>query len=157
MINVHPDYDLESFITAYQNASTNWSKILLILMIPLFFPFVVVINYTKQKYLTDQLIYTLELVTFFLFVPTILYGFTLLEIVKTAQLFGLNVNFLFYDAYTIWVIMGLISYFLIQRIKKFYSFQWRRILLSAALLIFSTVFVITAYRFILFYVTIKSI
>jgi hypothetical protein len=45
LISSHPDYQTESFRTAYSNASTNWSKILLIVMVPLFFPFVASINF----------------------------------------------------------------------------------------------------------------
>lgn len=157
LISIHPDYETESFQKIYQSSSTNWSKILLILMVPLFFPLVTIINFTKQKFLSDQLIYSLEFVTFLLFAPTILYGFFLFIVVNIAQLVGFNIYFLFYDAYTIWVILSLLVYFLLRSSRKFYRFQWWRTILNAILLLLSTVIVITTYRFILFYITIKSI
>jgi hypothetical protein len=157
IISTHPDYETESFTTLYQNASTNWSKILLIVLVPLFFPFVALINFTKKKFLSDQLIYALELVSFIIFVPIILYSSLLYVIVKTAYFFGSNIYFLFNDDFLICVAAVLFGYYLIRSIRRFYEFPWWRTLLSAFLLLLSPIVVITVYRFILFYVTIMSI
>lgn len=157
--NHHPDYlaNFDHFETLYNQSSTNWSKILLILIVPILFPFIALINYTQRKFLSDQLIYTLEFVSYLLFIPTILYGFVSYLMIKIAEIFDSNIYYIFTDSYTIWITLILMGYFLLKSMKRFYQFAKWRILISFTLIILSIAIVIPIYRFILFYVTIKSI
>ncbi len=67
--------DYYVFEEKYNAASTNWAKILLILIVPLIFPFMFLVNYAKRLFVSDHLIFTFELASYILFVPTILLSF----------------------------------------------------------------------------------
>uniref|UniRef100_UPI004049D88D hypothetical protein n=1 Tax=Fulvivirga sp. TaxID=1931237 RepID=UPI004049D88D len=94
-------------------------------IVPILFSFIALINYTQRKFLSDQLIYTLEFVTYLLFIPTILYGFVSYLMIKIAEIFDSNIYYIFTDSYTIWITLLLMGYFLLKSMKRFYQFaKW---------------------------------
>ncbi|MDZ4714248.1 MAG: hypothetical protein SH819_02160 [Cytophagales bacterium] len=147
----------EEFVVEYDQASTNWSKLMLILLVVLMFPFLVLINYSKQLYLSDHMMFSLEYCTFLLFVPTILYGLFLQAVIVIAETMGTKLNFLFWDTYTTPFVLAFLLYFFIRGVRAFYGFKWWRVVLSSLLLIFAMQLVLSVYRFILFVVTIRSL
>jgi hypothetical protein len=144
---------LENFTPIYNRTSTNWSKGLLIVMVVLFFPLATIINLNKRSYLSDHLMFSLEFMTYVLFVPTILLSMLLFAIVGTGRFFNLNLDFLFWDKPITPVVLVLLLYFFIRSLRAFYDFPWWRTILNSALLLLATQLTLSAYRFILFQVT----
>jgi hypothetical protein len=144
---------LENFTPIYNRTSTNWSKLLLILMVLLFFPFAVLINLNKRSYLSDHLMFSLEFITYVLFVPTILLSLLLFLIAGAGQLFNLHFDFLFWDGTITPILLGLLLYFFIRSLRAFYGFPWWRTVINSVLFLLATQLTLSAYRFILFQVT----
>jgi hypothetical protein len=149
--------DLSQFDVVYNQASTSWSKLLLILLVILFFPFAAIVNFTRRNYLSDHLIFSLEFCTYVLFVPTILLGFAVLAIVGIGMLFGADWEFLFWDQYLRPVLVILLLYFFIRALRTFYQFPWWRVIVNSILLLFAIQLTLAAYRFILFEVTVREL
>jgi hypothetical protein len=149
--------DYVIFEEKYNVASTNWAKILLILIVPITFPFLFLINYSKRLFTSDHLIFAFEFASFMLFVPTILLSFLVLIIIFIADLFGINANIIARDSYTTPMVIILVSYMFLFGIRKFYQFKWWRTILSTIGLIASLMIIIHFYRFLLFVITMWSL
>jgi hypothetical protein len=149
--------DYNVFEEKYNAASTNWAKILLILIVPITFPFLFLINYAKKLFVSDHLIFTFELTTYILFVPTILLSFFVTFFRAIAEIIGLGTNQFESDAYILPIVAIMIAYMLFFGLKRFYQFKWWRIILSTTALLASLVVVIYFYRFLLFVITMWSL
>lgn len=149
--------DFQVFEDKYNAASTNWAKILLILIVPLTFPFMFLINYAKRLFLSDHLIFTFELASYILFVPTILLSFLVTFFRAIAEMIGLGTSQFESDGYILPIVAVLTGYMLFFGLKRFYQFDWWRIILSTVALLASLVVVIYCYRFLLFVVTMWSL
>lgn len=145
------------FEEKYNASSTNWAKTLLVLLAPIAFPFLLLVNYSRRSYLSDHFIYALEFVSFFVFVPTILLSFLVLSIIVISEMLGFNLNFLFHDRSTTIMVLFLTGYFFLFSHRNFYQFSWWRSCLSTALLLSSLILIIHIYRFVLFAVTMWSL
>jgi hypothetical protein len=149
--------DYHVFEEKYNAASTNWAKILLILIVPLTFPFMFLINYAKRLFLSDHLIFTFELASYILFVPTILLSFLVTFFRAIAEMVGLGTSQFESDGYILPVVAILTGYMLFFGLKRFYQFNWWRIIFSTVALLASLVVVIYCYRFLLFEITMWSL
>lgn len=144
---------LEEFMPVYNAASTNLSKLLLVLLAILFFPFTVVVNYSRKNYLSDHFYFSMEYTSYLIFVPTILFSFILMLVVGAGTILQIDLKYLLSDKYIAPGVLVLIFYFLIIGIRNFYQFPWWRVALNAIILTLSMIIVIEVYRFILFMVT----
>lgn len=144
---------LEQFSVIYNQASEGWSKLLLIVLVLLFFPLTTLINYTRRNYLSDHLAFSLEFSTYVIFIPTILLAFLLYFIYWIASWFGLDLNFMFYDDSLTKLAIGVLLYFFIRAPRTFYQFPWWRVIVNIPLHLLATVIMLECYRFILFTVT----
>lgn len=151
------DIEFNEFAETYNSASTNISKLILISLALLIFPFVILINYSKKYFLSDHFLFSLDFSSYLLFIPSIVFPFILLLIVKLLALFDVDANFLFEDRYTLPFILALIIYFFIRGLHIFYQRPRWRTALNAVLLTLALIPVINAYRFVLFSLTMRWI
>lgn len=149
--------DYHVFEEKYNAASTNWAKILLILIVPLIFPFMFLVNYAKRLFVSDHLIFTFELASYILFVPTILLSFLVTFFRAITKMIGLGSSQFEGDGYILPIVAISVAYMLFFGLKRFYQFKWWRIILSTTGLMASLVVVIYFYRFLLFVVTMWSL
>lgn len=147
----------DSFAVIYNQASTNWSKLLLIVLVALIFPFLTLINYSRRYYLSDHLMYSLEYCSYLLFVPTILFGFLLKATILIGRLMNQDLTFIFKESYTVPFILISLLYFFIRGARTFYQYKWWRVILNSMLSLVSMVIVLNAYRLLLFLVTMHSL
>lgn len=148
---------MEAFTEKYAASSTNWAKIILIVLALLAFPFVVLINFTKRNYLSDHFLFSLEYSAYLIFVPTILYSLVLLAGLKLIELFGFVEKPVLDDSQILPFVIAIVFYFLLMGTRNFYKFPWWRVVISALLLTICMYFVINGYRFILFQVTMWNV
>jgi hypothetical protein len=144
---------MEEFKVVYNATSTGWSKLLLCLLIVYIFPLVCLINFSRRVYVLDHLTYSVELITFILFVPTILLGFTLLAIIRVFAFVGIDVAVIGRDTYAVPIVVISFIYFYIRSLRTFYKFSTKRVVLNTFLLLASTYVLVPIYRFTLFLVT----
>jgi len=152
----HTGQTFEQFSIAYNAASTNWAKLILIVLAPLTFPFVALVNYSKKNYLSDHFLFSLEFAAFTIFVPTIIYPLTLFMVYYAGQVVGVDLVFIFKDRYNTPVILVSLLYFLVVGTRNFYEYTWWRSVCSGLLLTLSMYVVIHAYRFLLFNIAMWS-
>lgn len=160
VVNRHLDQNnltLEEFMPVYNATSTNLSKLLLVFLAMIFFPFIVVVNYSKRNYLSDHFYFSMEYSSFLIFVPTILFSFILVSLVEVGTMLHIDLKHLVSDKYIAPVALVLMFYFLVFGIRNFYQFPWWRVILNAIILTLSIIIVIDFYRFILFMVTMWTV
>jgi Protein of unknown function (DUF3667) len=144
---------IEDFSVTYNNTSTSWAKLLLFLLVLYMFPSIAIINYSRQVYTLDHLLFSLEFMTYLLFIGTILLGGLVVGIFYIGKFLGFDWRQLLWDQYVMPILIGLLLYFFIMASRTFYGFPlWRRIL-STTLLIGATYCALMMYRFTLFIVT----
>lgn len=148
---------LEDFASRYNAESTAWAKMLLIVLAPLFLPFLSLINYVKRFYVSDHFLFAMEFSSYLVFVGAILFPLFLFLLVGVFKLMGINLEFLAQDAYAMPVLGVLIAYFLGFGLRNFYQFVWWRNLVSSLFIVGSMYFVIHAYRLILFLVSMQTV
>jgi hypothetical protein len=149
---------IEDLTLLYNAETTNWSKLLLIVSVVYLTPFVALINYRRDKYFLDHLHFSLEFMTFVIFIPTILFGFLLQLLYGFGKLFEVEVAFALTEYFIITVVVLLFLYFFVTGIRRFYKFPWWRVIVNSMLMVLACfVCVVLMYRFTLFWVTIKNL
>lgn len=148
---------LEDFASRYNAESTAWAKMLLIVLAPLFLPFLSLINYGKKFYLSDHFLFAMEFSSYLVFIGAIVFPMMLFVLVGLFRLGGIDVGFLASDIYTTSVLVVLIAYFLGLGLRNFYQFIWWRTMISSLLIVGSMYFVVLAYRLILFLVSMQTV
>ncbi len=150
-------YDPDQLEAVYNASSTNWAKMLLIMLVVYLFPVLILVNYQRRVYTLDHLAFTLEFMTFVLFVPTLLVGSTLWLIVRCARWADIDLSHLLGDQVTLPIVLILFAYFFVTGIRRFYGFPWWRTILNSVLLIAGVYLALVLYRFTLFFVTMSTV
>lgn len=146
--------DMRDFKRDYENQSTNLSKLLIVVLVFVFAGFLMIINYSKQVYFFDHLLFSLEFYSFSLIVNSIVLPNLFYQVIKLARVAHLDWsllldNMLFY----LITVIGL-AYFLIRGQYNFYKAKWYWIIPKTAILILLLTVSIDLYRMVLFYVTV---
>ena len=143
----------------YNAKTAGFSKLLLILMVPMFGLAFAVLHVRKNRLLADHLLIALEFMCYILFYCTIFLSFIIVAIVYLAQLLGSNANYFFNnELYSLVPVLALaILYFIYRAERTFYGEKVWAAAIKSVLFIFLTIGVVYAYRFILFHVTISFI
>jgi hypothetical protein len=143
----------------YNAKTAGYSKLMLILMVPMFGLAFAVLHLRKNKLFADHLLIALEFMCYILFYCTIFFSLIMVTIVYLLQVMGVNANSFFNnELYSIVpVITFAILYFIYRAERTFYEEKIGVAALKSGLFIFLTIGVVYAYRFILFYVTISLI
>ena len=146
--------EMKDFQRAYQNQSTNLSKLLIILLVFAFTFFLAVVNYSKQNYFFDHLLFSLEFHSFLLLVNSVLLPNLFLYTIKIGNSFGLDWSILLTNNFFAFVTLPMIAYFLFRGQRLFYSQKWYWNIPKIILLGFLLQASVELYRRMLFYLTI---
>ncbi|NBW37422.1 MAG: DUF3667 domain-containing protein [Cytophagia bacterium] len=149
--------DYHVFEEKYNAASTNWAKILLVLIVPITFPILLLVNYAKRLYASDHLIFALEFSSFMIFVPTIILSFLMELVPFVVHWFGFIPDEAAIDFTAMVVAVLLLGFHFFVGQRNFYKFKWWRVTLSTVVLTASLTVIIHIYRFLLFEITMWSL
>jgi hypothetical protein len=144
---------LDSLTPLYNTSSTNWSKLILIVLSLLLLPFMMLLNYNKRSNTADHLLFSIEYASYIIFVPTILLGSISYALILIGNLFSLDWSVIGSDQYSIYSVGILLGYFQIMGTHHFYRLPIWRNLLNVIPMVFVFYIVIHIYRFILFIIT----
>lgn len=147
----------EDFANRYNAESTAWAKMLLIVLAPLFLPFLCLINYGKRFYISDHFLFAMEFSSYLVLMGAILFPLLLFLLVGIFKLAGIDLDFLASDAYSTPFLGVLIAYFLGLGLRNFYQFVWWRNIISSLLIVGSMYVVVHAYRLILFLISMQTV
>jgi hypothetical protein len=142
----------------YNAKSATYSKLLLVLFVPMIAIVFGILNFKRSRYFADHILMALEFMCFLIFYCSLFYGYLLLGVHKTFQLLDVNLDpFANENIFTLPVILILLLYFLYRSQRTFYEQKIHWAVLKSILVIFAFSFLLDAYRFILFHVTINII
>jgi hypothetical protein len=145
--------EIKDFQKEYQNQSTNLSKLLIVLLVFAFTLSLTIINYSKQNYFFDHLLFSFEFYSFNLIFNSVLLPNLFSFIIKLGKEFNMDFGILLTD--DIFTIVTAISlgYFLIRAEILFYQQKWYWAILKTILLLVLLKESIHLYRRMLFYIT----
>jgi hypothetical protein len=143
----------------YNTKTAGYSKLLLIVMVPMFGLAFAALHFYKKKMLADHLLIALEFMCYILFYCTIFFSFLVVAIVSLLQVMGVNGNSFFNnEMYSIVpLIVFAILYFIYRAERTFYEEKIWVAAIKSIIFIFCTIAVVYAYRFVLFHVTMSFI
>jgi hypothetical protein len=145
--------DIQDFQKDYQNQSTNLSKLLIVLLVFAFTAFLMVVNYSKQNYFFDHLLFSLEFYSFQLLINSVLLPNFFLLIIKLGNTVGMDWNVLLTDNFFSIITILIIIYFLLRGQLLFYKQKWYWVIPKVIILLFLLQGSVDLYRKMLFYVT----
>lgn len=143
----------------YNEKTVGYSKLILILLVPLFGIAFWIMNFRRRPLFADHLLMGLEFMCYTLFYNTIILSILLLVLHTTFKLFGVDINPLFQNEkiFLLPIIVTSMIYYVFRAQRTFYADKILPALLKATAFLFATLVVITLYRFILFEVTMFKI
>lgn len=149
----------QEFEVLYNAESSNWAKLLIVLIVIMFSGLTAMVNYSKSRFYADHITLAFELISFVLFYPVmLLFAFLYLLYFVGLQL-GYDLSWLFTNdpLYLIIVFISWVFYFLFRAEIQFYKAQWVKALLKSLTLFVGLVGIVLVYRFVLFFVTYWSL
>jgi len=148
---------LEQFQDLYQASSTNWSKLLLIILVIAFALCLSVINYSKKNFFFDHLLLALEFYSFHLLFNLGFIAVFILILIKLVEGLGWDWSPLISDRYFTWIVLALVMYFLVRAHLIFYKQKWFWVIPKAIVLIVLMDQSVYLYRKMLFYITMSGL
>ncbi len=143
---------LEEYTQEYQKVSGNYAKTLIILVIPIFAFFTMLLNWRKDKYFVDHFVFSMHTFTYLILFVML---FVMYLIALIAGLFKLPYLMRFLkDPYALPLILFFLLIYLYFSIKKNYPSKKKyKVVLKSILLAFSLLLSVQFYRGVLFFVT----
>jgi hypothetical protein len=147
------------FEISYNDASKDWAKLLLIVIVFMFSIVLGIVNYSKRRFYADHLTASFEYMAYTLLFTTIAITSVLVLVVRIAENMNVDLLWIFNDEKKLLLPLIAIStlQFLWRMQLRFYSNHWLLSMFKALLLFFGFFGVVMIYRFILFFVTFWSI
>lgn len=144
-------------VLLYSEISASLAKMLLFLLVVLITPFIYLVSFKTGKSFAAFLNLSLELSTFIILVPMV--GMSLVRDALTfaLQKTGIPWDGSISDGYYTSFLALIILFFLAFALRKVMGFSQIKSLLKSFIVTFSMIFVLTAFRFILFLATLYSI
>jgi hypothetical protein len=146
----------QSLQQKYNAKTTTLSKLLLIVFVPAVALIFAMLNFNRNRYFADHILMSLEFVCFMLFYIIILWGFIITAIGHVALYFQIDAGFLENENIIIApVSVSAMVYFLFRCERTFYEQKIIWAIFKSLVFIVALFWVITGYRYMLFYVTIN--
>jgi hypothetical protein len=147
------------FEISYNDASKDWAKLLLIVIVFIFSIVLGIVNYSKKRFYADHLTASFEYMAYTLLFTTIAITSILVLVVRIAENMNVDLLWIFNDEKKLLLPLIAIStlQFLWRMQLRFYSNHWLLSMFKALLLFFGFFGVVMIYRFILFFVTFWSV
>jgi hypothetical protein len=149
----------EELSKVYNAKTTSHSKLLLILVVPMYAVVFALANFNRRKLFADHLLISLEFMAYILFYCTIFLSVILAAVISLSQVVGANLNGFFSNEgnFIVPFIAAAIVYFIYRAHRTFYEEKIVWAAMKSVAFVFLTMWVIYVYRFILFHVTINLI
>lgn len=144
---------IEKFTEKYNAQSTNLSKILLVILVIMFTFLLMAVNFSRKVYFFDHLLFSLEFYSFLILISLVIIPNMLVLVIKGGLLYGYNWRFILADQIYYPMMLIVLGYFLFKAEINFYSQKWYWALPKTIILLYTMSFTWTAYRRLLFYVT----
>ncbi|MBX2968154.1 MAG: DUF3667 domain-containing protein [Cyclobacteriaceae bacterium] len=147
------------FEISYNDASKDWAKLLLIVIVFMFSLVLGIVNYSKKRFYADHLTASFEYMAYTLLFTTIAITSILVLVVRIAENMNVDLLWIFNDEKKLLLPLIAIStlQFLWRMQLRFYANHWLLSMFKALLLFFGFFGVVMVYRFILFFVTFWSV
>lgn len=147
----------QDFEVKYNSQSTDFSKMLIIVLVLAFSGVLAIVNYSKQQFFFNHLLFSLEFYSFqLLFISVFLANFFRI-IIAIALSFGLDWELILSDNVFSIINVFILIYFLVRGQIEFYSQKWYWSLSKSIVLIFLLQGTVMLYRIMLFYLTISTL
>lgn len=146
----------EELALKYNAKSTTLSKLMLVIFIPLGAVVFSILNFKRSRYFADHLLMSMEFMCFVIFYCTLFIAYLLFGVYGIFKLLSLNLD-PFNESFLLPVIMLSMFYFLYRSQRSFYGQKIIWAVVKSILVISAFGYLLDAYRFILFHVTINSI
>lgn len=142
---------------AYEDTSYSLAKLLLFLLVILLLPFIYLVSFRSGQGFAEYFHFSLELSAFIILVPLV--GVSLLRdgMAWISVSFGFIWDGRIGDGPYSSFLSLIILVFLVYAFRKAMGFSWIQSVWKASVITFSLIFVLTAFRFILFLATLSSI
>ena len=150
---VKKNISLEKFTVKYETQSTNFSKLLLILLAIMFTLFLMVVNYSRKVYFFDHLLFSMEFYSFLILVGLVIIPMVALWIIKAALTNGMDWRYVLSDNIYYPMILVMLGYFLFRSQLIFYKQKWYWAIPKSMILLFLMGKSWWIYRILLFYIT----
>ena len=144
---------LKEFQNSYQSISTNLSKLLIVLLVLMLSAILFVVNYSKQKYLFDHLLFSLEIYSFQLLFNLLAMAHFFVFLIWCAKQYGSDWRILLSDSVFSFIGQVALTYFIFRGQLTFYQSKWYWAVPKAIFTYYLIFLTIDLYRIALFYIT----
>jgi hypothetical protein len=144
---------IQDFQRDYRDQSTNLSKLLIILLVFAFTLCLSIINYSKNTFFFDHLLFSLEFYSFHLLVDLVILANLFRGLISLGNVWSFDWSFLASDNFFSTVTATTLFYFLARGQRIFYGQKWYWVVPKTIILILMLQVTIVLYRRMLFYVT----
>lgn len=147
------DMSMEEFQRNYQEKSTNLSKLLIVVLVLAMTLFLVVVNFSRQAYFFDHLLYALEYYSFSLLINAVLLANLFKLLIDWVAPLGWNWEVLLSDLYFSIVMLMTTIYWMARSQRIFYHQKWYWAATKTVVMIVLVQVSVEYYRESLFYIT----
>jgi hypothetical protein len=149
----------ESLQQKYNAKTSTLSKLMLIVFVPTLALVLAILNFGRQRYFADHILMGLEFMCFILFYICILFGGILALVRFVAHYIHIDVSVILNNEIIVVVPVALtmMMYFLFRSERTFYNQRIIWAILKSFVFVAALFWIMTGYRYMLFYVTINSI
>jgi hypothetical protein len=144
---------MEDFQNLYQNQSTNLSKLLIVVLVLLLSGILFFINYNKQKFYFDHLLFSLEIYAFHLLFNLLALAHFFVFVIWFARQWGLNWGILLSDSVFSFLTQFTLLYFIVRGLHTGFQNKWYWAIPKAVVIYYLIIQSIHVYRISLFYIT----
>lgn len=150
---------IQDFEIRYNGKSSDWAKLLIVIIVFLFSLVVSLINFSRNHYFADHLTVSFEFMSYTILYATIALSYMLYLVIKVAGWVGYELQWIFEQEGRLLLptIVVCLLYFLWRMQIRFYKNHWFKALLKSLVLFAGFATVLLSYRFILFFVTYWSV
>jgi len=149
--------DKETFIARYNSHSANISKSILLLFVVLFTVPLMILFYKKTSLYFEHLMFSLSFISFLLLGIFIILPYLTVLLQLLLNQMGVNLDVDWNGGFMVLFALLITGIYLGVGLKTFYQETWKLVLLKTPVLLFSLVFTLFLYRFLLFFATVWTI
>jgi hypothetical protein len=143
---------LSEFERDYQEKSTNLSKLLIVMLVLALSFMLMVINFSRQTFFSDHLLYAFEFYSFQLLGISVILANILRLITIIVAKWGWDWEFLFSEFFSI-LSGALLIYFVSRGLRIFYRQKWHWVVVKTIVVLVGMQLSVELYRRALFYFT----
>lgn len=142
----------EAFEKSFNESSYTNSKLMLVIIVPMFSVFLALFNYGRKEFYLEHLTYSYEFISVMLFSTVIGFGI-FVSVFHWISFDILGIGLHISEFWVSWAVIGIAVVFIVSGVRRYYELGILRSLLVGTGLTVSYIFIVFLYRLILFEVT----